>query len=184
MLLIEYNADWINQFEIIKGKLLEALVGLCINIEHIGSTAVPKLAAKPIIDIDIVYNEIPDFEKIKITLESAGYFHNGNQSVEGREVFKRTGNKEDEALDTIAHHLYVCRYNCPELHRHILLRNYLRKNQDARSFYMNLKYQIAQEANNDRKLYASIKEMKASSFINYVVELSMMEHGPFNKVKC
>jgi GrpB-like predicted nucleotidyltransferase (UPF0157 family) len=184
MLLSEYNQDWINQFEAIRETLLQALAGLCINIEHVGSTAIPGLAAKPIIDIDIVYNETPHFEKIKNNLVSVGYFHNGNQNVEGREVFKRTGNKEDKVLDAITHHLYVCRYDCPELHRHILFRNYLRKHNLAKTFYMNMKYEIAKEVNNDRKLYANIKELKGNSFINYIVELSRMEHGPFGKVKC
>lgn len=184
MLLSEYNADWVNQFEKINAKLQEVLNGLCVNIEHVGSTAVPGLSAKPIIDIDIVYNEASDFENIQTRLVSAGYFHNGNQGIEGREVFKRARTNENIIFDTIAHHLYVCRYDSLELHRHLLFRNYLRKHPAAADFYMNLKYEIAKEANNDRKLYAAIKEVKANSFINYIIALERAEHGSFGKVKC
>ena len=176
MLLVDYNPEWINQFEKIKEKLSQFLLGIDVNIEHIGSTSVPQLAAKPIIDIDIIYYQSVDFERIKNSLESFGYYHNGNQDIEGREVFKRNAKQDDEILDKISHHLYVCKNNCEELHRHILSRDYLRKNEIAREFYQNLKYQIAKEANQDRKLYAQLKQLKANSFINFIIELSRNNH--------
>ena len=183
MLISDYNAEWPTHFENINNKLLKILSGLMVKIEHIGSTAVPGLAAKPIIDIDIIYNESSDFEYIKNKLGSAGYFHNGNQDVAGREVFKRNGQNDDEILDKIVHHLYICRYDCAELHRHILFRNYLRKYAIAREFYEHLKYEIAKEVKNDRKLYANSKELKANSFINYLIELSKTEHLQFDKIE-
>jgi GrpB-like predicted nucleotidyltransferase (UPF0157 family) len=148
------------------------LIEIDVNIEHIGSTSVPNLAAKSIIDIDIIYYQVADFECIKNNLESFGYYHNGNQGIEGREVFKRNANQDDEILDKISHHLYVCKNDCEELHRHIFSRDYLRKNEIAREFYQHLKYQIAEEANQDRKLYAQLKQMKVNSFINYIIELA------------
>jgi GrpB-like predicted nucleotidyltransferase (UPF0157 family) len=154
MLIVKYNPEWITHFEKIKAKLWDVLNGTNIEIEHVGSTSVPKLAAKPIIDIDIIYYQVADFERIKDNLKSFGYFHNGNQDIEGREVFKRKANQDDEILDKISHHLYVCKNDCEELHRHIFSRDYLRKHEIARNFYQNLKYQIAEEANQDRKLYA------------------------------
>ncbi len=176
MIIVKYNTEWVNHFEQIKEKLSKALVGIDVNIEHVGSTSVPQLAAKPIIDIDIIYYQVADFEYIKINLESFGYYHNGNQGIEGREVFKRNSVQDDEVLHKIPHHLYVCKNDSEELHRHILSRDYLRKNEIAREFYENLKYQIAEEANQDRKLYAELKQLKANSFINYIIELARSEH--------
>jgi GrpB-like predicted nucleotidyltransferase (UPF0157 family) len=175
MVIEKYNLEWVNQFEKIKGKLSQFLMGINVKIEHIGSTSVPQLDAKPIIDIDIIYYQVADFECIKNSLESFGYYHNGNQGIEGREVFKRNINQNDEILDKIPHHLYACKSDCEELHRHILSRDYLRKNEIAREFYQNLKYQIAEEANQDRKLYAHLKQLKANSFIDYIIELSRNE---------
>jgi GrpB-like predicted nucleotidyltransferase (UPF0157 family) len=172
MLIIKYNPEWITHFEKIKEKLWNVLNGTNVEIEHVGSTSVPKLDAKPIIDIDIIYYEATDFQNIKKNLESLEYFHNGNQDIEGREVFKRNGAEKDEILDKITHHLYVCKHDCWELQRHILFRDYLRKHEIARNFYQNLKYQIAEEANQDRKLYANLKQLKANSFIDYIIELS------------
>jgi GrpB-like predicted nucleotidyltransferase (UPF0157 family) len=176
MIIVKYNPEWINHFEKIKEKLSQCLMGIDVNIEHIGSTSVPKLAAKPIIDIDIIYYQVADFERINDNLESFGYYHNGNQGIEGREVFKRNAKQANEILDKISHHLYVCKNDCEELHRHIFSRDYLRKNEIARKFYQNLKFQIAEEANQDRKLYAQLKQMKANSFINYIIELSRNNH--------
>ncbi len=172
MLIIKYNPEWITHFEKIKEKLSDALDNKNVDIQHVGSTSIPKLDAKPIIDIDIIHYQGSDFQGIKNNLDSIGYSHNGDQGVEGREVFKRNGYGNDEILDEIKHHLYVCKHDCWELQRHILFRDYLRKNEMARSFYQKLKYQIAEEANQDRKIYANMKEISANSFINYVIELS------------
>lgn len=172
MLISGYRLDWIYHFEKIKQKLAGHLAGLFVAIEHVGSTSVSGLAAKPIIDVDVVYNEIFGFEKIKNKLESLGYYHNGNQGINGREVFKRNANTHDIVLDEIAHHLYVCKQDCPELQRHILFRDYLKKHERARIFYAKLKYEIAEEARQDNKSYAEIKELKAKAFINYCVYLS------------
>ena len=93
-----------------------------------GSTSVPKLDSKPIIDIDISYSKQLDFEKIKLGLLNLGYYHNVNQGIEDRDVFKRNGKFPKEILDTIKHHLYVCPIESKALQRHILSRNFLRKN--------------------------------------------------------
>ncbi len=175
MLIIAYHTAWVTQFDQIREKLLDKLSGLSIRIEHIGSTAVPGLAAKPIIDIDIVYQTTADFEPLQNGLVSLGYYHNGDQGIPGRAVFKRNGENNDDLLDGIDHHLYACMYDCDELHRHILLRDYLRKHETAKQFYQQLKYEIAAEANGDRKQYASIKALRASSFLNYIIGLSHME---------
>lgn len=171
MLISEYRLDWISHFEKIKQKLAGQLSGLFVAIEHVGSTSVPGLAAKPIIDVDVIYNKISEFENIKNKLEALGYYHNGNQGINGREVFKRNAKIHDTVLDEIAHHLYVCKKDCPELQRHILFRDYLKEHERARIFYAKLKYEIAEEARQDKKRYAEIKEIKAKAFINYCVYL-------------
>lgn len=172
MLISEYNRDWTKDFEKIEQKLAGQLTGLFVAIEHVGSTSVLGLAAKSIIDVDVVYSETSAYEKIKNKLESLDYYHNGNQGINGREVFKRNAKIHDVVLDEIAHHLYVCKQDCPELQKHILFREYLKKHERARIFYAKLKYEIAEEAKQDKKRYAEIKELKLSSFINYCVDLS------------
>lgn len=169
MLLQEYKESWAENFTKLKEVISKALINLKVSIEHVGSTSIPGLAAKPIIDIDLVYDKNTAFEDIKRRLEKIGYYHNGNQGIPGREVFKRNKNTH-EVLDIIAHHLYVCPADSEELQGHILFRDYLLVNKDARALYQKLKYEIAEEAGQDRKKYAQLKETKLSDFITGIIE--------------
>ncbi|GAB3985659.1 GrpB family protein [Spirosoma daeguense] len=170
MLIQEYQESWIEDFAKVKKVIIEAMANLKISVEHIGSTSVPGLAAKPIIDIDVVYDGPLIFDEIKTRLTKIGYYHNGNQGVYNREVFKRHKiSDKHEIVDSIAHHLYVCPVDSEELRRHILFRNYLTLNEEARNQYQILKYKIAEEVNQDRKKYAEVKEIKAKAFVNSII---------------
>lgn len=169
MLIHEYNPNWLQNFNEIKNVINEALINLNVSIEHIGSTSVPELAAKPIIDIDIIFDKNTAFDDVRNVLESLGYYHNGDQGIVNREVFKRAKLLNHNVLDSITHHLYVCQSNSEELRRHILFRDYLIANEDARIAYQTLKLEIATEANQDKKIYAELKEVKAGEFINRII---------------
>ena len=129
----------------------------------------PNLAAKPIIDIDIIYFNNGDFEKIKLGLDNIGYYHVGNQGIKDRDVFKRSGKGTRGILDTVKHHFYACPVGCKALERHILSRDFLRKNDWARLQYQQLKYELAEKAEQDRKTYAVLKEQYVNDFIDTIV---------------
>lgn len=164
MLILQYQNHWKKDFEQIKSVLLEQLDSFQVEIEHVGSTSVPGLAAKPIIDIDIIYQK-NDFEDIRKQLEKLGYYHNGNQGVEGREVFKRNKNLNSHTLDGVAHHLYMCPPDSDEFKKHILFRDHLRANITSREAYQELKLDLASRANQNKKKYAELKETEANGFI-------------------
>jgi GrpB-like predicted nucleotidyltransferase (UPF0157 family) len=171
MLIQPYAITWVADFEKIKDILEEQISENILDIQHVGSTAVPGLSAKPIIDIDIIYREDDDFGKVKSGLQKLGYYHNGNQGIEGREVFKRNRESKNQVLDTITHHLYVCKHDAVELQRHILFRDYLRTDELTRNYYQQLKHEIATETNNHKSDYAALKQLRANPFIDYVIEL-------------
>lgn len=171
MLIQAYQISWVEDFSKIKTVIEKVLQPLAVSIEHVGSTAVPDLAAKPIIDIDIVYDENTAFEDIKTRLEKIGYFHNGNQGIPNREVFKRGKTLVFQSiLDEIVHHLYVCPMGSEALQRHILFRNYLIAHDVARVHYQNMKYAVAAEVNQDKKKYAELKEVRSKDFIDSIIE--------------
>ncbi|MBT8220644.1 MAG: GrpB family protein [Bacteroidia bacterium] len=174
MLIINHNSNWKYQFLSIQQVLSLALDGLDTQIEHVGSTAVVGLAAKPIIDIDIIYKK-SDFESLCEQLSSIGYRHHGDQGIPEREVFKRSIDVDHLVLDKIQHHLYACHRNSSELKRHLVFRDYLQQHSDARNRYQELKIQIAKQADQDRKRYASIKEEKASQVVLSILELAEKE---------
>lgn len=152
-----------------------ALGGLLYRIEHVGSTAVPNLAAKPIIDLDIVYSQDADFEEIKTRLSNIGYYHNGDQGIKDREVFKRNGVVENLILDKIKHHLYVCPVNSQSLKRHLVFRDCLRSNEAARLEYQALKYKFAEMVGQDQREYAQLKESTVNDFIDALTGLNYQD---------
>lgn len=170
-LIVDYQPNWVKQFKTIE-SIIEASIGTKIlAIEHVGSTSVPHLAAKAIIDMDIVYETDTVFPDICKGLSSLGYYHNGNQGIPQREAFKR---KKDMAshpiLDTIPHHLYACPKDSPELKRHLKFRDFLRQHEWARLEYTALKQDIARRTNQDKEAYSLLKEDMANAFILKILE--------------
>jgi len=84
MVIEDYNENWINQFYQIK-NVLETNLSRIIKIEHIGSTSITGMLAKPIIDIDVVIESIDDFEKTKDELKIIGYLYEGDLGIIGRQ---------------------------------------------------------------------------------------------------
>ncbi|MBQ8965381.1 GrpB family protein [Ruminococcus sp.] len=129
-----YDESWHCHFEKICCELKAALGGLYLRIEHVGSTSVKGLSAKPVIDIDVVIEDYAVFSEIVSALESIGYHHEGDLGISGREAFKYE-NKEH----LMKHHLYVCRENTRELKRHLMFRDYLRSHPEAVYEYSRIK---------------------------------------------
>lgn len=116
---------------------------MIISIEHVGSTSVKGLYAKPIIDIDIVI-ESENFPEVKNKLYNIGYEHVGDLGITGREAFKY--NDKEELME---HHLYVCPKESPELKRHLALRDYLRTHEAERNEYSQIKLEMAEKYPHD-----------------------------------
>lgn len=170
MLLQTHHERWAEEFGELRRILLEGLHPLPVVVEHVGSTAIPHLAAKPILDIDVVYGDGVAFADVKAGLEKLGYQHHGDQGIVEREVFKRGGAAGGPpVLDAVAHHLYVCPVDSAELRRHLRFRDFLRADEAARVAYQQLKQQLAAEAMQDRKRYARLKEERAGAFIRGIV---------------
>lgn len=146
----DYNPNWKYEFEKIQAELMTVLTDV-IAIEHVGSTSVEGLAAKPIIDIDIVIED--NFEEVKNQLGTIGYIHEGDLGISGREAFKYI-----DKDCVMAHHLYVCNKNNEELYRHITFRDYLRNNKKERERYSLIKKEMAAKYPEDIDSYISGKQ--------------------------
>ncbi|WP_020570297.1 GrpB family protein [Neolewinella persica] len=171
-LIQPYTEDWEKAFLEISKVLESATKGLDVTVHHIGSTSVPGLGAKPIIDIDIELPNAAAFEKVSSALKSLEYNHVGDYGIPKREVFKRDGRAPGHpVLDRISHHLYVCPPDSPELHRHLSFRNYLREHAWARDEYEGLKQEIANTAKQDKAAYSELKEVRARTFVEQILSL-------------
>ena len=134
-----YSEAWASEFEKIKAELECALGELAIRIEHVGSTSVKGLSAKPIIDMDVVIENYSMFSEVIDRLQSIGYQHEGDLGIKGREAFKY-----NDKPHLMQHHLYVCPKDSAELRRHITFRDYLRSHPEATAKYSKVKEEAAQ----------------------------------------
>ncbi|MDM5268480.1 GrpB family protein [Bacillus wiedmannii] len=164
----EYNIKWESEFYKLKSLINNMLKELVLSIEHIGSTSVKELAAKPILDIDIVIEEYEIFPEVAKMLGKIGYYHQAEWSFKGREAFGRKDAFvpwDGESTVWMEHHLYVCDKNSEELRRHIAFRDYLREHEDVAIEYGSLKKVLARELKNR----ASYSEGK-TAFITSILE--------------
>ena len=147
--VVDYQPTWIDEFQSYAEQLKPLLEGLVIGIEHVGSTSVVGLAAKPIIDIDIVISSRVVLERVIQKLATVGYRHIGNDGIPGREAFAWPSEKR--------HHLYVCAVNAHNLHNHLIFRDYLRAHPEVAATYGQLKKSLAQKYRRNAESYCESK---------------------------
>jgi GrpB-like predicted nucleotidyltransferase (UPF0157 family) len=151
-LVEKYNPEWPKWFEEIKLFLGRKIAKVCLRIEHVGSTAIPGMTAKPIIDIIIVI-ESERWEEMKSLLEERGYYYRGDQGIKDREVFRLN----DESI-LPWHHLYVCPKHSFEIKKETAFRDYLKKHKADRERLGALKWSLSEKFNNDRIPYMDGKD--------------------------
>lgn len=134
--VVDFDPAWPQTFAALKAPLKEGLGDLILDIVHVGSTAVPGLAAKPIIDIDVIIPSRAQLPAVIAGLARLGYVHQGDRGIEGRESFSTPAGRP-------AHHVYVCEKGCTALANHLAVRDYLRAHPQVRARYGILKQQLA-----------------------------------------
>ena len=152
VVVLPYDMAWQSAFEKIKSEIEEAIGILILGIEHVGSTSVEGMSAKPCIDIDVIIKDYSVFAAVVDGLRGIGYIHEGDLGIKEREAFKYSGK---EYLQT--HHLYVCPQYSEELHRHITFRDFLRSNPQAVKRYSLVKEKGAELFPNDIDGYIAYK---------------------------
>ncbi|MDO4739652.1 MAG: GrpB family protein [Eubacteriales bacterium] len=152
VVVLPYDAKWKSDFDAIRQEIENAVGDLIIGVEHVGSTSVEGLSAKPCIDIDVVIKDYSVFDAVIDRLGSIGYIHEGNLGIEDREAFRYS---DKPHLQT--HHLYVCPQRSKELHRHVAFRDFLRKTPEAAKRYGAVKERAAQLFPNNMEMYIAYK---------------------------
>lgn len=160
--LLPHNPGWKNLFEKEKERLNRGLKDLIVDIEHIGSTAIPGIAAKPIIDMAIGVRSIKEAKKLKKPLQKLGYTFRSNASSRLKLFFT----KGPEARRT--HYIHVLKSNGILWKNDIGFRNYLRKHKTKAKKYEWLKRKLADLYAGDRKTYTASKD----KFIQDTIKLS------------
>src|SRR5918992_6275624 len=156
--LMPHSELWHQLFAEEEARLRDALGEYVLALEHVGSTAICGLSAKPIIDIAVAVREITDAEKCVIPLRHIGYEYRGEQGIPGRHFF---GKGEPRT-----HHLHMVELSSDFWRSHLLFRDYLLQHRETTEKYERLKKELAEEYRGDREAYTERK----AAFIESVLK--------------
>lgn len=151
VVVVDYDVEWPRTFERLRRRVLEAVGDLAAGVEHVGSTAVPDLAAKPVIDLDVVVRSPDEVRGVIERLATLGYEHQGTKEVPGREAFSWPPGET-------RHHLYVVVEGTEAHQRHVLVRDHLRAHPEEARAYGALKKRLAERYRDDRAAYTEAKD--------------------------
>jgi GrpB-like predicted nucleotidyltransferase (UPF0157 family) len=147
--IVDYEPSWASKFEMHAGRIAKALGEVALRIEHIGSTSVPDLAAKPIVDVLVVVKDSADESAYLPQLEAAGYELRVREPDWHEHRMFRPPEKDV--------HVHVYSTGCPEIQRNLIFRNRLRANIDDRRRYEQTKRELATKDWSDMNDYAAAK---------------------------
>ena len=160
MIIVEYNPEWPILFEEEKRRVLSIMGHMILAIEHVGSTAVPNLGAKPIIDMMAGVRRPADADQCIPLLQKIGYT-SFTPEPENPDHYYCCG----KGLHSVGYHLHLVRFKSPEWQKHLLFRDYLRGHQEIAQQYYELKKELAAKYHSKRGSYTKAK----TSFIESVI---------------
>ena len=149
--VVEYDPFWAEAFRTESATIKSALEGLVIRLHHIGSTSVPGLMAKPVIDILIEAKDVADLDEYDDAMKAIGYLPRGEFGIPGRRFYLK-------GLYDRTHHIHAFNCDTPDVIRHIAFRDYLIAHKDVAAEYALLKSRLADACNNDNDAYCDDKE--------------------------
>jgi GrpB-like predicted nucleotidyltransferase (UPF0157 family) len=168
VVVTEYNTNWEQMYRAESEKIKDIFVDELIDIHHIGSTSVPGLKAKPIIDIMLVVKDIEKIDLLNEQMEGIGYECMGEFGMKGRRFFRKGGDNNR------SHHVHAFQVdNKQDINRHLAVRNYLRAHFNDAKTYGNLKENLAKQFPKDIEAYidgkdAFVKELERKALHWYM----------------
>lgn len=165
--LVPYDESWVQEFEQEKKRLKKILGKSALDIQHVGSTSIPGLRAKPILDIAVAVENASMLRHLIGVLSEAGYDVKDSINELG-EILARKGTPENRT-----HYIHVEVINSLFWNNHILFRDYLLNHPEYIKKYESLKTEMFERFKDERKLYTAAK----NDFIEEVLELAREENG-------
>ncbi len=159
-----YNVEWKKIYKT-EAELLQKIIGkYVLDIQHVGSTSIPELDAKPVIDIAVGVKHLSDGEECIVPLSNIDYKYKHDAGIFGRHFFVK-GNEECQT-----HFLHIEELNSELWLNHILFRDYLLEHIEERQKYAELKRKLEQKFANNRNAYTKGKEQFIKNILkNYKI---------------
>lgn len=136
--VVPYNHQWPQIFEEEAGKIKTIMNENVVGIEHMGSTSIPGMSAKPVIDILVEVNSIEKVDLYKVEMIELGYDPKGENGIPNRRYFSKGG-------DNRTHHVHIYQTGNPEIARHLQFRDYLTAHPEDAILYSELKQSLAKQ---------------------------------------
>jgi GrpB-like predicted nucleotidyltransferase (UPF0157 family) len=149
--VVPYREAWAQLFAREAERIIESCGGAAVRVEHIGSTAVPGLSAKPILDLMPGLSHLDDGKRTVIPMRKLGYEYRGEHGIPGRLYFEKYHRGRRAA------HVHMFEIGSPEWNRHLAFRDHLRTHPDDLRAYEGLKRELAIRHRDDRKAYTDAK---------------------------
>jgi GrpB-like predicted nucleotidyltransferase (UPF0157 family) len=150
--IVDHDPEWPAQADAEIRRIKEELGEIAVRVDHVGSTAVPQLAAKPIIDLQLSVASIDPVESYREPLARLGYLFVPEPESPDFHLFTKPAERPR------THHLHVCESGGEHERRHLAVRDFLRANPGAAAEYEALKRKLAAEHPEDRLAYIEGKE--------------------------
>ncbi|SFE83249.1 GrpB domain, predicted nucleotidyltransferase, UPF0157 family [Paenibacillus catalpae] len=132
-----YQEEWIRMFRDEAEYLQSVFQGVEMRFEHFGSTAVPGMKAKPVIDMMGIVDDINKVDRYNDTMAALGYDVAGDWGIPGRRLFRKGGEER-------THHIHFYQSDNPQIQRHLIFRDYLRLHPEEAARYSRFKEELAQ----------------------------------------
>lgn len=148
-----YDPNWVNKFISIRETLIETFGKKALKIEHVGSTSIPGMKAKPVIDVLIIVEKMEDFSQEKSKMVDSGYEWGENYIAPDTLIFFKLG-PDGEKLENI----HVCKEDAPKVKQFLIKRDFFRTFPEKAKAYSDLKESIFQKYPKDYPAYRAAKE--------------------------
>lgn len=148
--IVDHDPDWPRRFAELGGRLRLALGEVALRIDHIGSTSVPGLAAKPVIDIQVSVARLEPVDPFRVPLDGLGYLYRANNPERTKRYFREPPGEPRT-------HIHVRRAGSFSEQFPLLFRDYLRINTDTAAEYAAVKRRLAAQFPHDGQAYTNAK---------------------------
>ncbi len=163
--LVDWSANWEARFKIESDALKDILGSICLEVHHIGSTAIRDIKSKPIVDILVVVRSLKGIDSKSSVFVQKCYEVKGENGIKGRRYFQKNENEER------AYHIHAYEIGDINIAKHLLFRDSLRASPEKAREYERLKEELAEKHKFDKPAYTSAK----TSFITKVTDSAVHE---------
>lgn len=156
--VVPYVPEWRDAFEVESTSIAGALGDNVVDVHHIGSTAIPGIYAKPIIDVLVEVKDLVKVDAQNLAMQAIGYDAKGEYGIPQRRYFRKNSSDKNGSEGRRTHHLHIYEVGSHQVARHLAFRDYMIAHPETAQKYSGLKRKLAREHSTNRAKYIDGKD--------------------------